>query len=256
MTTAIIIGAGNVATHLALAMYHSGVKILAIYARKQQSAEKLANKVDAKSFTDLSLLPGNASLNIIAISDSAIELVSNKLQTNGIVVHTSGITPMSVLAKHPRRGVFYPMQSFKVNVPVKINEVPVLIEASDEEALNLLKKVANLISKQVVEVQTHERQMVHLAAVFANNFTNHLYAVAHDILQGHGLSFDMLKPLIAQTAANMQHQLPENVQTGPAARVDMDTIEMHLQLLREHLPYRQLYELISASIIEKQNNRK
>jgi predicted short-subunit dehydrogenase-like oxidoreductase (DUF2520 family) len=98
--------------------------------------------------------------------------------------------------------------------------------------------------------------MAHLAAVFANNFTNHLYTVANDILQTHGLSFDLLKPLIAQTAQNIQHQLPAEMQTGPAVRGDMETIDMHLQLLREHVQYRQLYELISANIIEQHRNKK
>ncbi|MFN4994987.1 MAG: Rossmann-like and DUF2520 domain-containing protein [Bacteroidota bacterium] len=251
-----IIGAGNVASHLGIALQHAGAEITAVYARDERKAKALATKFHTLWVDDIDKLPANTQLTIIAVKDEAIAEVSNQINISGTVAHTSGILGMDALAKHKHRGVFYPLQTLKAGVDVNFNTVPLLLEASNEETIRLLKKTAKLISQKVSEVKLHERQMAHLAAVFSNNFTNHLYAVANDILQTHGLSFDLLKPLIVQTAQNIQHQLPAEVQTGPAVRGDMETIDMHLQLLREHVQYRQLYELISASIIEQHRNKK
>ncbi len=251
-----IIGAGNVAYHLGTALQKAGVEITAVYTRDERKAKALATKLHTSWVAEIDKLPPNTQLTIIAVKDEAIAEVSNQIKTSGIVAHTSGMLGIDVLATHKHRGVFYPLQTLKAGVDVDFNTVPLLLETSDEETTTLLTKTAKLISQKVSEVKLHERQMAHLAAVFANNFTNHLYTVANDILQTHGLSFDLLKPLIAQTAQNIQHQLPAEVQTGPAVRGDMETIDMHLQLLREHVQYRQLYELISANIIEQHRNKK
>jgi predicted short-subunit dehydrogenase-like oxidoreductase (DUF2520 family) len=247
--TAAIIGSGNVATQLGTALRQAGVHIDVVYSRNPEHAQRLAAQLGALPYSDLSLVPGHADLYLIAVSDTAIRTVSDALGINdGIVVHTSGITPMSALAGHRRIGVFYPLQTITRNTAPDFRSMPLLIEAnnaSDEQALNGL---AAKISGHVSVLTSEQRQYVHLAAVFANNFSNHMYAVAEQIAQAYRIPFDILKPLILETARKVQELPPQAVQTGPAIRNDITTIEKHLMLLKRTPEFRQIYELMSRSI--------
>jgi predicted short-subunit dehydrogenase-like oxidoreductase (DUF2520 family) len=247
--SAIIIGSGNVATHLGKALKRSGITIDVVYSRNLEHAEQLASRLGAVPYTDLKLVPSHADLYLIAVKDAAIEEVSLQLTVNdGLVVHTSGITPMSVLKIHKRHGVFYPLQTLTKNVEPDLKNIPLLIEASNEHDQRALELIAATISEKVFTITSEQRQFVHLAAVFANNFSNHLYAIAEQITQAHQIPFEILKPLILETARKVQEHDPLTIQTGPAIRNDQPTIEQHLLLLKQTPEFRQMYELLSRSI--------
>ncbi len=251
MKEIVIIGSGNVATHLALGLFGSGNKIVCVYSRNEKNAEALAKEVNAKATKNLQEIPTAADLYLLAVKDDAISEVSESLSVQGVVAHTSGITDINALKKHKCFGVFYPLQTFRKEVEIDLKQIPFLIEASDNETVQFLKNIASQLSEHVFETNTQSRQTAHLAAVFANNFTNHLFDVAQQILQQNNLPFDMLKPIILQTAMNVQTHLPQEVQTGAAARGDEKTIEAHLKLLNGNPQYKRLYELLTKSIIEK-----
>jgi predicted short-subunit dehydrogenase-like oxidoreductase (DUF2520 family) len=245
----VIIGSGNVATHLGRAIKNAGCSIDIVFSRNQKDASNLAAVLGAIPYTNLLLMPTHADLYLIAVKDSAIEEVSNLLpEVKGLVVHTSGSTSIDVLHKHKHAGVFYPLQSLSKNTEVTVRDIPVLLETIVPEDLQLLVELAERGGVKVVEVNSENRRVVHLAAVFANNFSNYLYTVAEQILSTKGLSIDILKPLIAETAHKVQGNKPSEVQTGPAVRNDVPTMEMHLRLMEQMPQFKQIYELLSKGI--------
>jgi predicted short-subunit dehydrogenase-like oxidoreductase (DUF2520 family) len=250
----VIIGSGNVATHLGNAFKQSGFSVDAVYSRDIHKVTVLANQLEAKPYTQLDLIPSTADLYLIAVNDSAIAEVANQLPiVNGLVVHTSGTMPIQVLNKHKRVGVFYPLQSLSKNTPVSSADIPVLLETMQTEDLIVLETVAKQCGMNTLVVNSDDRKTVHLAAVFANNFSNYLYTVAEQIMSTKGIPFDILKPLIIETARKVQHHNPSEVQTGPALRKDVSTIEMHLQLLEKLPQYKKIYELLSNEIQESKS---
>ncbi len=253
--TVAILGSGNVATHLAKALYKNGVSITCVYSPTLANANKLAKETGSIGINDLDLLTPAADFYIIAVKDVAIAEINRQIDVKGMAVHTSGITPMSILARHADYGVFYPLQTFTKNIDADISKVPFLLEANTAGNFDLLKKLASLLSPNITYADSHQRQMVHLAAVFANNFTNYLYQVAFDILAKNNLPSDLLKPLIEETARKIQSHQPSEVQTGPARRNDIPTIEKHLTLLQSLPEYRQLYEILSTEIREKSEGK-
>lgn len=247
--SAVIIGSGNVATHLGKALKRAGVSIDVVYSREMDHAQQLAHMLGAVPYTDLKFVPSHADLYLIAVKDTAIETVASVLKvSDGLVVHTSGITPMEILHMHKRYGVFYPLQTLTKNVEPDLKSIPLLVEANSKEDQAELLRIAALISDKTFPITSDQRQFVHLAAVFANNFSNHLYAIAEQITQAHQIPFEILKPLILETARKVQEHDPQSVQTGPAVRNDIATIEKHLQLLQQTPEFRQIYELLSRSI--------
>ncbi len=245
----VIIGSGNVATHLGNALKHGGFSVEAVYSRDIQKATVLAGQLGASPYAQLDLLPAHADLYVIAVKDSAIEEVANQLPVvDGLVVHTSGTTPLSVLQKHKRAGVFYPLQSLSKNTTVSIHDIPLLLEAAQADDLTILETVAKQCGATTLTATSEDRKIVHLAAVFANNFSNYLYTVAEHILSTKGISFDILKPLIVETARKIQEHHPSEVQTGPAIRKDVPTMEMHLKLMEQMPQYQKMYELLSEGI--------
>lgn len=245
----VIIGSGNVATHLGTAFKQNGFEVDVVYSREQPHASELAKQLGAIPYTQLELLPTHADLYLIAVKDSAIEEVANQLpQVEGIVVHTSGTTSINVLHKHKRAGVFYPLQSLSKSATISMNHIPVLLEASVSGDAKLLEELAQACGAKSLEVTSENRQVVHMAAVFANNFSNYLYVVAEQILSTKGISIDILKPLILETAQKVQGHKPSEMQTGPASRNDIPTMEMHLKLLEQMPQYKQIYELLSKGI--------
>jgi predicted short-subunit dehydrogenase-like oxidoreductase (DUF2520 family) len=247
----VIIGSGNVATHLGNVFKQGGFHIDVVYSRDQHKAAKLANMLGAIPYSQLDLLPTHADLYLIAVKDSAIEEVANKLPlVNGLVVHTSGTTPLTVLQKHKHAGVFYPLQSLSKNNPVSITDIPVLIEAKQESDISILESLAKKCGTTSLSITSEDRQIVHLAAIFANNFSNYMYTIAEQILGTKGISIDILKPLILETARKVQHNSPSEVQTGPAIRNDIPTMEMHIKLMEMMPKYRRIYETLSKGIQE------
>jgi len=166
------------------------------------------------------------------------------------VVHTSGSVAMETLSKNNRKGVFYPLQSFSKNRAVDFSEIPLCVEASDTSDLILLNKLGNKISNNVTEISSEERKKLHLSAVIVNNFVNYLYQVGSDLLSEAFLSFDLLKPLIKETALKIENLTPSEAQTGPAKRNDKKTIEKQLHLLKDS-PHQKLYAEMTEAILRK-----
>lgn len=247
----VIIGTGNVATYLGLALSDAGHRIDQIYGRNAALAGKLAEHLHSSFTVSVEHLNKNADLYIIAVKDSAINDLSKKLRLPGkLVVHTSGSIPVSVLSSVTNRsGVFYPLQTFSKQQKTYFAKVPLLLEASSKQDEKYLMQLAGTLSGNVQVVNSERRLMVHLAAVFACNFSNHLYTIADTLLKETGLSFDLLKPLIAETARKIKTINPGLAQTGPAIRGDKAIINMHLKLLRQMPEYMAIYRDISNSIV-------
>ena len=227
MISVLIVGNGNVGTQLFEAF---------------QSLNNL--KVQLISSRNLKNIPA-AEITIIAVADDAIGEVSSQI-SNDFVVHTSGSVPLSGLENSTRKGVFYLLQTFSKDKKVDFTEVPFCLEATTENDLKLLKTLANYLGHKIYHITSEQRKAIHVAAVFANNFTNHLYKIANDICETHQVPFEILHPLIKETAKKIQVLSPDLAQTGPAVRKDAETIKNHLFLLSEK--QQEIYKIITKSI--------
>lgn len=261
MISIVIIGAGNVATHLYKAFIKTNnLTVKQWFNRDISAVQSYKNSVDITD--DLSQLK-EADLYIIAVSDDAVARLSAKLPfENRLVVHSSGTVNIHDLDKKNRRGVFYPLQTFSKNAALNFANVPICIEAIDKSDLKTLKSLAKAIGSKSHKVNTDQRKALHLAAVFVNNFTNQMYRVAHEITEAEGVEFEVLKPLIIETAKKVQDLSPYMAQTGPAKRNDKKTIIKHLELLKSE-QHKAIYELMTSSIQKthgvsplKQNTRR
>ncbi len=253
----VLIGAGNIASHLGPALFKAGHVIKQVGGRTKSTVTSLAKKLHAEPVYDLSLLTTKADLYIIAVPDGEIAAVIAQLPfIDRCVAHTSGAVSLSVFpSTFENIGVFWPLQTITKNTSVNFEKVPICIEARSKLALNRLKKVGSSISKQVISVNSDERRWMHLAAVLVNNFPNHLFALAERLLTTKGISFDVLRPLIQETAKKVQHASPASVQTGPARRGDSTTVEEHLRLLANEPQLQEIYRLLSESIESLQGPR-
>ena len=258
MATFTLIGAGNVAQHLAKALHTAGHTIEQVYNRSQNRLQTLQAFLPHTHFTThLEALSLHSDIYLIAVSDDAIAELSNALpDVAGIVAHTSGATSVNVLSKHLRRGIFYPLQTFTATHAVNFAQVPFCIDANTPADALVLQSIAQTLSPKVYSISDEQRRILHVSAVFANNFTNHLLAIAENICQTHGVPFEILKPLIAETLQKIENQLPQDVQTGPAKRADVHTLNQHLQLLADYPQYQQLYRQLSESIMQMYANAK
>ena len=258
-----IAGSGNVATHLAKAFIKAGIKVAKIYSRNLEHASKLANVVGATAVNDVAELDNVAQMLLIALPDRVIPSfaieVNEKSSFSGIVAHTCGSQPQSVLdSVFSKAGVFYPLQTFnRFNHP-DMDKVPFCIEGSDDGVKNSLADLARLISGDVRFIDSRQRANLHLAAVFACNFTNHMYALSADILENAGVGSDIMRPLILETTQQIGDTHPGLMQTGPAVRGDASTIAFHQELLQNHPDVSELYRQISESIVrwKTTNNHK
>ena len=227
MISVLLVGKGNVATHL----YNTFLSIDNIVFT-QISSRKLEH------------IP-KADITIIAVSDDAIAQVSSKIK-NTFVVHTSGACSINELKNTTNKGVFYMLQTFSKEKKVNFNEVPFCLEAETESDYLLLEELAKLIGKKIYTVNSEQRKALHVAAVFVNNFTNHIYKIGNDICNEHNVPFEILQPLIKETASKIETLSPQKAQTGPAVRNDKKTIKNHLDLLNKE--QQEIYKIITKSI--------
>lgn len=250
-----IIGSGNVATHLAAALKNAGHNLVQVYSRDMQHASLLAYHVKAEPIDDLTNISTETDLFLVAVKDDAIgDIVEKLAKYNRLIAHTSGATPMAVLlAFTENAGVFYPLQTFSKTKEVNFRTVPLCIEGANDEITARLEELAQTVSNNVYQVDSEKRKILHLAAVFACNFPNYLYYAASQLLQQHELDFNLLRPLILETAEKVQEHLPADVQTGPAIRNDEKTIAAHLQLLTANPDLQRVYEQLSQLIIKMDN---
>jgi len=249
------IGAGNLATHLSKAFQDKGFGISQVYSRSEQSAKKMAGTISSEYTTSASEIDKTADIYIVALKDSAFDEVLSQINfENKLVVHCSGSLPLLVLEKYSENiGVFYPLQTFSKDREVNFKEIPVFIESNTVKNDELLLQIARKISGSVTVIDSERRKMLHISAVFACNFVNYFYSVAADILKSTDIPFDVLKPLILETARKVQEMHPEKAQTGPAVRFDENIINSHLNELKAFDDYRQLYNTISKSIFNMYN---
>ncbi|MBK9399561.1 MAG: DUF2520 domain-containing protein [Bacteroidetes bacterium] len=250
-----ILGSGNVAHHLAIGLFHAGLPIRFICSRNVKKGKAIARATGAEWQAKVPAAKERSAVLFVCTSDDAIQDVMKKNTKAGfIMVHCSGSIGLVEGAAFPQgTGVFYPVQSFSSKLKVDWSEVPICLEASHPKALQLLKKIAKLLSRKVTMMNSRQRLMVHLAAVFANNFSNAQYAIAELILKENNLSFDLLRPLIAATAEKVQHSSPVAVQTGPAQREDQQSIKSHLALLKATPDIRNIYTSLTKFIIKNKN---
>lgn len=245
----VVIGSGNVSTQLALAMYDKGLTISQVFSRQLSHAQKLSSRIKAEATDDYAKIITDAPLYIIAVADNAIEEVAVRFShVAGLVVHTSGSVDINVLEGCQRYGVLYPLQTFSKNRPTDFSTVPFLIEAAGKEDEVFLAEVASILSSNVHSVNSKDRSYMHLAAVFACNFSNYMYAAAEKVLKSKGLKFEMLHPLIKETAQKASEMAPSAAQTGPALRKDYKVINKHLEMLKDDEELRALYQQISHNI--------
>lgn len=268
----VLIGAGNLATHLGKALHAAGHDMLQVFSRTMQSAETLASLLDAEPLTDIAQVRDDADVYIFSVKDSAlVQLVAQlcrheadglgedgavkalrkakKGEHERVFLHTAGSMPMSVfkgMAQH--YGVLYPMQTFSKQREVDFSIIPCFVEANDEFAQKQIEGLAREISGRVYELSSEDRKYLHLSAVFACNFANHCYAISQELLEEHGIPFDVMLPLINETAAKVHEMKPKDAQTGPAVRYDENVIDKQSKLLENHPHFKKVYDSMSKSI--------
>ena len=240
-----IIGYGNLGKHLATAFHSKGIRIRQIYSSKKQST-----LYGAELISSTELINDSSDIYFLTVPDDQIEKVSKSQKLRGkFIVHCSGSTPLSALPAK-RRGVFYPLQSFTDGSKVNWKEIPILIEASSFEDLDLLSTTGELLSDRVTQIDSDKRLHLHLAAVIASNFTTHCITLSDQILNEQNLDKEILKPLIRSSIEKALSLGGRAAQTGPAIRQDKKVMDKHLKLLEENLLLKKIYTLVSESIIK------
>jgi predicted short-subunit dehydrogenase-like oxidoreductase (DUF2520 family) len=247
-----IIGAGNLATRVALELHNQGVEIIQVYSRTVTSALTLAKLIGCNYVTKPDKITSDADIYLISVSDMAFsELLNSVNFNNKLVAHTAGSIHMEELKKYSSNfGVFYPLQTFSKYRDVNFSRIPFCIEGNTPENEQILVELANEISKDVRVITSEQRKQLHLAAVFASNFVNHMYSIAGEILQQKDLPFDILRPLIAETASKVKNMTPRAAQTGPAARNDKNIINEHISMLGSNQKLKKMYSLLTDNIYE------
>jgi predicted short-subunit dehydrogenase-like oxidoreductase (DUF2520 family) len=243
------IGAGNVATNLSLELKKKGYEIVEVWSKTEASAAILANKLKCNTISNLDKI-SKTDLIIISVKDKYIkEVIDNIADKNTAIVHTSGSVDLSVFAENKNPAVFYPLQSFNKNIDVKFNNLPICIESNNSELEDKLVKIANSITQSVHLVNSEQREKLHIAAVFACNFTNHMLSISNKIMNDNSMDFDILKPLIEHTFKKAIKNTPKEMQSGPAIRGEYNIIEKHLNILEENHNLQILYSKITNHII-------
>lgn len=248
----VLLGSGNLATQLGRALKMAGQNILQVWSRQPQNAFQLADLLHVPVAKSLSDIDKTADLYIIAVTDLAIREVAENLNiADKIIVHTSGSTDLTILkGTSDKIGVLYPLQTFTKNKSIDFRQIPIGIEANSPDVVTAIRSLAERLSENVIEMDSHKRRTLHIAAIFACNFTNHLWVLAQELLKESNQDFSLLRPLIAETASNVQLANPLDLQTGPAVRNDEEVISKHLDLLAGNHVLHELYQKLSQSIVK------
>jgi predicted short-subunit dehydrogenase-like oxidoreductase (DUF2520 family) len=249
------IGAGNLAWHLAPALDNTEYSVKEVFSANPGNARDLAERLyHAQVKETLDFSDSSSTIFIIAVSDDAIADIAREiaLPEEALLVHTSGSQPLTVLeyAATPRIGVFYPLQTFTKQRKVALADVPFFIESEDADAESVLVRMARSLSKHVHKISSSQREALHVAAVFASNFTNHMLKIAEDVTVEHKLDFDWLKPLIVETVNKSLSLGPEKAQTGPARRGDLEILDKHLEFLHHDEAVATIYRIVSQHILD------
>ncbi len=246
-----ILGAGNVGSQLGRALFSAGHNIACIYNRSPEKARKLAAEVKSEACTEYARIPNNSDVYIISVKDDAIEEVASSLQINpeGIVMHTAGSVGINVLNHHfQRTGVLYPLQTFSPGRKLEVKQIPFFIEANNDVVLGEINNLALSFADKVTALSSEGRKKMHLAAVFACNYSNYMYSIAADILKENDIPFEILKPLLQETLEKAIALGPANSQSGPALRNDLKTLKTHADMLKNTPTLQKLYTFVSSSI--------
>ena len=249
-----LIGAGNVATHLGKAWQQAGCTVVQVYSRTEQSASELATCLGVPFVTSLDEVCTDADIYVVAVKDAVLQELIPALvkgREAALFVHTAGSMPMAVWqGVAPRHGVLYPMQTFSKAREVDFASVSFFVEANHQADKEALKELAGALSPKVYEATSAQRAYLHMAAVFACNFANHMYTLSARLLEKNGLPFDAMLPLIDETARKVHGLHPHEAQTGPAIRGDENVMGKHLAMLADDPEVKEIYRIISNSIQE------
>jgi len=250
------IGSGNLAWHLAPALDNAGFVVKEVHSRNPKHAAALTGRLyqaEVKATLDFSTSPSD--IFIVSTSDDAIESIAQEiiLPDDAFLIHTSGSQPLSILqfAATSNTGVFYPLQTFSKTKKVDFKDTPIFCESNNADTEQMLMLLAKAISNKVSKITSEERKALHVAAVFASNFTNHMLTLSKKILEQNSLSFELLKPLILETINKSLITDPESAQTGPARRGDLEILDKHIEFLKEDETLTEIYKLVSQDILDK-----
>lgn len=248
----VIIGAGNLATHLSKALFEANYSIVQIFSKTEESARMLAQKLNCNYTTNIADIITTADVYIYAVKDSVLHLLIEDLAiTSALHIHTAGSISINIFKhKYKNYGVLYPLQTFSKSKAVDFKSIPMFIEGSNEAVSSILESIAKKTSDKIYHINSEQRMKLHLAAVFTCNFTNYMYTIGEDIMTEAGLDFDVLKPLINETANKVQSLSPKKAQTGPAVRFDENVINKHLAMLEKNSKIKNLYLELSNLIFE------
>lgn len=251
----VFIGAGNLATRLSLAMQRVGMQIGQVYSHTEASARQLATRLGCPWTNDLSALQEDGDLYVFSLKDTVLSDVISKVKpNNGMWVHTAGSMPMSIFEGYAQRfGVLYPLQTFSKGRNVNFDVIPIFLEANTDKNADFLKNIASALSENVRFMSSEKRRSLHLAAVFACNFTNHIYTLSYKLLENESIPADVLLPLIDETVSKIHSMPPAAAQTGPAIRYDENVINKHLAMLDDP-DMQAIYRLLSQSIHKEAQN--
>lgn len=254
MKSVVFIGAGNLATQLGLRFKEVGIPIRQVYSRSLESAQRLGNLLSTEFITELEEL-AQADIYIVALADKAFHKVLSQIDfRNALILHTAGSIAVSELKQYSSNyGVFYPLQTFSKQRLVDFSSIPICIEANSDENLRAIQLLAEKCSDDVREINSEQRKSLHLAAIFCCNFVNHMYHLSAEVTEKNQVDFDILRPLIKETAAKINEMHPKQAQTGPAVRYDENIMNKHLGQLKGEDLMKELYARISKSINHYQN---
>ena len=250
----VLIGSGNVATHLGHALKKAKHDIVQVYSRSETTAKELSKALRCSYCTASGDISSAADLYVLSISDQGVKSFLKSFHVrNKIIVHTSGSVPLNVFGKKFKNfGVIYPLQTFSKDRKINFSEIPLLVEGNNPKTIVNINVVAASVSKFVFEMNSSDRKTVHLSAVIANNFTNHLFVLAEKVLEKRNIPFMLLGPLLHETVTKALLMSPKAAQTGPARRGDSQIIDEHLKMLKTDSSLQKIYKLLSESI-EREN---
>ncbi|MDB9775290.1 DUF2520 domain-containing protein [Vicingaceae bacterium] len=246
-----LIGAGNVATNLGAALKAKGHIIHQVFSRSHQNAMILGHTMNCDFTTRLADLNDKTDFIIVAVHDDSINDILGQLKIKDkLIVHTSGTTSLKVFEdnKYKQYGIFYPLQTFSKHDVESLLPIPISVEAPKKKVESDLIEIASSISKKVFLLDSEKRKALHVAAVFANNFSNYMFQISHQILEQENISFELIKPLIKRTVEKLEGNTPYESQTGPAVRNDQKIISNHIEFLKDNKEFQQVYALLSESL--------